>query len=198
MTMKVRYSGGVTNQFAATSIGGVMSNTDAPDNVFENIFDKVDRIEVINGRTDYRCFYFYNDGSDLYYRTFVKNFTIPENNEIEFAIEHSPNGIAQSIVTEDIPPVGLTFFKPTDYNAFRLGIGEIITNSKIIVWIKRKVVVGALGNLIISFILDGTTNSLTITQDFNTLKSGIDNIKYVNRIGPYLTDIDKVGEALAS
>lgn len=198
MTMKVRYSGGATNQFALTSLGGVMSNTDAPDNVFENIFDRVDRIEIINGRTDYRCFYFYNDGIDLFYRTFVKNFVVPENNEIEFAIEHSPTQVAQIITTEDITPVGLTFFKPTDYNAFRLGIGQIIANTKIIVWVKRKIVIGALGNLVLSFTLDGTTNSLSITQEFSTLKSGIDNIRYSNHVGPYLTDIDKVGEALTS
>ena len=63
MGIELRYSGGASNKFAITSLGGNMSTTVIPDAVLQNLYDDVNRVEVINGRIEHRCFYITNVGA---------------------------------------------------------------------------------------------------------------------------------------
>ena len=60
MVTELRYSGGPTNKFGITSIGGAMSSEIIPNANLNNLFDDVSRVEVINGRTEYRMFWIHN------------------------------------------------------------------------------------------------------------------------------------------
>ena len=196
MAIEIRHTGGATNQFPVGDLGGAMSNYQVTDSQLENLFDNVNRVEIINGRIDYRCLCIYNPDNNSYYRGFLASFTIPDWNEIEIAIELGSS--AQVIADETTDPVGLTFFKIADWEDFRAAIGQLKQYSKFFIWFRRKVIVGTGGTLTVSFYLDGTTNSLTITQDFNSTMSNIDNIKYDPHKGPYRTDESFAGEALAA
>ncbi len=197
------YSGGSLNQNAIGSIGGDRSNTLIPDAVLENLFDDVNRVEVINGRTEYRMFWIKNDDAQDYYRTKLASITIPVDTEIAFAVDSDSlqGNTPQLLATEDSTPVGLTFFEYKEWNDLNLPIGQFEQTgeaNEIAIWMKRKVLEGS--NLVrtINLTIIGTDNGLSITQDFNTVKSSFDNILMFSRSDKYFTDIDFVGEALLS
>ncbi len=197
------YSGGTLNKTAIGSLGGERSNELIPDASLENLYDDVNRVEVINGRTEYRMFWIKNDDAQDYYRTRFKDIVIPIDTEIAFAVDGgSLQGVIPQLLTiEDQTPVGLTFYQLQEWVGLNLPLGQFNQtggNSEIAIWMKRKVLAGSNAVRTISFEIDGTDNSLSITQDFNTVKSSIDNFNAFVRSDEFFTDIDFVGESLLS
>ena len=195
------YSGGAENKFAVGSIGGARSTTPIPDAQLENLFDDVNRVEIINGRIEYRCFFIKNDDAQDYYRTTLKSITIPANTELAFALDGVSGDTPQLLATEDSTPVGLRFFDFSKFASFRLPIGQFEqtgAQNEIALWIRRKTTLGVSGTKTILITIDGTDNGLTITQDFNTVKSSVDNWFATTRSDQFFTDEDFVGEALTT
>jgi hypothetical protein len=197
------FSGGAANQFASGSIGGGQSTTKIVDATLNNLFDDVTRVEVINGRTEYRLFWIQNTDAQDYYRTRAISIAIPADTEIAFALD--PEAIQgktpQLLTTEDSTPVGLKFFEYADWTNLKLPIGQLgqaAPGDRMAIWIKRKVLVGSSLLRTVSLTFDGTNNALSITQDFNTVKSSFDNVNMFARSDQFFTDVDFVGEALLS
>lgn len=194
--VKLRYSGGTTNRFPITSIGGGISDTEIPDAELGNLFDDVTRVEVINGRTEYRCFFILNDTGTDHYRVRLKNLVVPTDAEISFAVD--PSVVPQQLITEDSTPVGLTFYKFREWNELEIAIGLLDQTKQIAIWIKRKVLLGSTTTKMIDFNIDGGVNSLTITQDFNSVFNALDNDFVTSRSTEFFTDEDFCGESLLS
>ena len=196
MGVEFRYSGGPGNKFAVTSLGGAMSTEVIPDAVLENLFDDVNRVEVINGRIEHRCFFINNNGAQDYYRTRFITIVIPTDTEVSFAADESD--IPQLLSTEDATPLGLSFLKFSDWNTLQLPIGRIDIGKKIAIWLKRKVTVGSDNIRTISFIVDGEDNVIVTTGDFGTIENQLDNEFVSTRSPSFFADIDFVGESLLS
>jgi len=197
MGIELRYSGGSANKFAISSLGGVMSSVIIPDAVLQNLFDDVNRVEVINGRTEHRCFYITNVGAQDYYRHRLITLVIPTDTEISYAV-NDPGVTPQLLVTEDSTPTGLSFLKFSEWNTLEIPLGVLDIGDKIAVWIKRKVTVSSDDVRTISFIVDAKDNNLTPTGDFNSIESSLDNEHTRTRSSQFLTDVDFVGESLLS
>ena len=61
--ISVVLSGGTTNINVNNSLGGNPSSSPITNNVLNNLFDDVAPKETEIGHEDYRCIYFFNDGS---------------------------------------------------------------------------------------------------------------------------------------
>lgn len=194
MTVTLFLSGGTGNQFPISSIGGDISSTPIVDNDLNNLFDDVNRVEVINGKTEHRMFYIKNTEATNYLKTEFVTLVIPADTEISFAVDDSDS--PQLLPTEDSTPTGLSFLKFSEWNTLQIPLGTFDINGEIAVWIKRKVLIGS--NLVrtISKFVVGIDNVLTPTGDFNTIENSFDNKFIRNRSSLFFTDIDFVGEAL--
>lgn len=196
MTVQLRYSGGDSNRFARASIGGAISSTAITTDDMQNLFDDVTRVEIINGKIDYRCFFIYNDGTDDYIRLQLKNIMIPKDTEISFAVDDSE--IPQLLQAEDLPPIGLTFFDLDRWLNFELPLGLLNVGSHVAIWIKRRVFIGSLESRVISILIAASDNNLVISQDFNSIENGFDNLNIVNISPMAYVDVNLIGEALVS
>ena len=196
MGVELRYSGGVGNKFAITSIGGAMSTEVIPDAELQNLFDDVNRVEVKNGRIEHRCFFITNTGAQDYYRTRLITLVLPADTEVSFATDETD--VPQLLITEDSTPVGLYFLKFSEWNTLEVPIGRIDIGKKIAIWLKRKVLVGSDSVRTISLVIDGEDNVIVTTGDFGTIENQLDN-EYVRTRSPsFFTDIDFIGESLLS
>ncbi len=201
MATELYYSGGPDNKFANGSIGGSRSTTKIPNASIENLFDDVNRVEVINGRIEYRCFFIVNEDAQDYYRTKFEAISIPTDTEIAFAVDNVNGLTPQLLTTEDTTPVGLSFFAIKDWIDLEIPIGmypQTGTGNAIPIWIRRKVLVGSDNVRTIALDIDAENDALSITQDFHTKKSSFDNYNIFVRSDQFFTDIDFCGEALLS
>jgi len=196
MGVELRYSGGLNNKFSITSLGGAMSSEVIPDAVLENLFDDVNRVEVINGRVEHRCFFITNIGAQDYYRARLITILIPSDTEISFATDET--NIPQLLATEDSVPVGLYFLKFSEWNSLEVPIGRLDIGDKIAIWLKRKVTAGSDAVRTISLIIDGDDNVIVTTGDFGTIENQLDNEYVRSRSSSFFTDLDFCGESLLS
>lgn len=194
--VEIRYSGGVNNRFSSTSIGGEMSEYIIPNNQIDNLFDKVTRVQIINGRTEFRLFYIYNKDSEQYIKTKLSNIKIPENAEISFAVDSNKN--PQQLESEDSVPNGLTFYKFDEWDGLKIFIGNLKNKKSVPVWIRRKVLQGSNKIRIISFDIEGDVISFAPRGDFSSIENIFNNYFVNSRSNEFYTDLDKVGEALLS
>ena len=189
------YSGGFNNRFGITSIGGEISSTEIPSGVLNNLWDNVNRVEVINGRTEYRCFFITNDDSVGYLKAKLMTLMVPSDTEISFAV-NDPGVVPELLVTEDAAPAGLSFLKFDEWRNLEIPIGKLGVGDSVAIWLKRKVLVGSTLQRVISAVIGGDDDVLVIGEDFNSVENSFDNIKIDSRSTLYFTDIDSCGEAL--
>ena len=104
MTVTLFYSGGLTNSFGITSIGGVKSTTPIPNGDLNNLWDDVNRVEVINGRIEHRCFYITNDGATDYLKGGLITLVIPANTEIAFELTTALLVLTAAVTVPISPP----------------------------------------------------------------------------------------------
>ncbi len=197
--VKLYLSGGVANKFPVTSLGGVRSTTEIVAATLNNLFDDTTRVEIINGRIEYRCFYIKNESGGDFMRARFINLVIPPAVESEFSFAiNDPGVVAEQLPTEDQTPAGLTFFKFRDFRALEVALGLIDDTKEIAIWIKRKVLAGSDVVKMVDFDIDGQDNALAPTQDFSSIESSHDNDQISTRGTGFFTDIDFVGESLTS
>ena len=75
--VNLRLSGGADNAIEIFSIGGAMSSSIITDDMLNNLFDKIIKLEVLNEKEEYRCIYVYNNGNTDLRNLIVKKKTIP-------------------------------------------------------------------------------------------------------------------------
>lgn len=196
MVTELRYSGGPTNKFGITSIGGVISSENIPNGNLNNLFDNVNRVEVINGRIEYRMFWIHNADAINYLKAQMVTILIPADTEISFAVDSAI--LPQLLATEDNTPIGLSFLKFSDYLSLKIPLGTYNINGDIPIWIKRKVLVGTDAVKTISMVLNATDNNITISGDFGSIENSIDNFNIRVRNAQFFTNVDFCGEALLS
>ncbi len=197
--VKLYLSGGAANKFPVTSLGGVRSTTEIVAATLNNLFDDTTRVEVINGRTEYRCFYIKNESGGDFMRARFINLAIPPAAEAEFSFAvNDPGDTPQLLVTEDKTPVGLTFYRFRDWRVLEVAIGILDDTKETAIWIKRKVLAGSDDVKMVDFDIDGEDNTFAPTQDFFTVESSHDNDSITTRSPQFFTDIDLCGESLSS
>ena len=197
--VKLYLSGGAANKFPVTSLGGVRSTTEIVAATLNNLFDDTTRVEIINGRTEYRCFYLKNESGGDFMRARFINLIIPPTVEAEFSFAvNSKNVTPEQLVTEDQTPAGLTFYKFREWRALEIAIGLLDDDEEVAIWIKRKVLAGSDVVKMVDFDIDGQDNTFAPTQDFFSVMSSHDNDSIVARSPQFFTDLDFSGEALLS
>ncbi len=197
--VKLYLSGGAGNKFPVTSLGGVRSTTEIVAATLNNLFDDTTRVEIINGRTEYRCFYIKNESGGDFMRARFINLVIPPTVEAEFSFAvNTKQSTPEQLVTEDQTPAGLTFYKFRDWRALEIAIGVLDDTEEIAIWVKRKVLAGSDTVRMVDFDIDGQDNTFVPTQDFFSVESSHDNDSIRARDTKFFTDIDFVGESLTS
>ena len=195
--VKVYLSGGAANKFPTTSLGGVRSTTEIVAATLNNLFDDTTRVEIINGRTEYRCFYIKNESGGDFMRARFINLVVPVDAEFSFAV-NTKQSTPEQLPKEDQTPIGLTFYEFTDWRALEIAIGVLDDNEEIAIWLKRKVLAGSDTVKMVDFDIDGQDNTFAPSQDFFSVESSHDNDSIVARSPQFFADIDFSGSALSS
>lgn len=190
--MKVYYSGGTGNIIGDGSLGGPRSNTEIPNNQIGNLWDTINRVEILSGRTEYRCFYLFNDDVIDTTQCYLELVSAPPGTKFAIAI-NPPDGV-QSITTEDTPPTGLTFFEidQINYNQFRLPIKSLKVGEERAVWLRRISTTQGIEDELISFKFNFITRA---DISLNELSYGqLVNVSIL--IFPSRMDVAKIGKAV--
>ena len=143
-TLEFRLTGGSSNTDPNASLGGVMSSTQMP----TNLFDDVQPDEATNGDTEYRAIDVYNSGDAT--ATGVKIYIDPDptmypNTEIDLGYDsanspHDPSASLPTVADESTAPSGITFDHYTASN--KLSLPDIPAGQAVRVWLQRKVQAG--------------------------------------------------------
>lgn len=141
--IKYRLSGGSANANPATSLGGVISSTDAP----ATTFDDVSSAEAQAGSVEYRCVYVRNTHGTLTLvgaKVWIQaNTTTPSSDVVAIGLGTSAvNGTEQTVANETTAPTGVTFSAAANEGA-GLTIGDLAPGATKAVWIRRTVLAGA-------------------------------------------------------
>lgn len=139
--MQLRLSGGATNTNPQLSLGGVMSSTQIPG----NLFDLVPPAETAAGRVEFRTIYVYNNRTTTLKgaRAWISNNTSSAATRIDIGLGVSgPNGTEPSMATEGAAPPGVSFVAASDV-VTGLVLGDIPANQKYPILVRWSVNAGA-------------------------------------------------------
>lgn len=140
--LKLELSGGSGNINPDASIGGVRSGTDIVDATNENLYDDISRKEVLLGKTEFRCYYIKNDGTDpvhgatLFIDQDVAISNVTMGLDPIGAGDGSTTGVAQTISLEDTSPTGITFEDALEFKV-KLALPTILPQESQAIWLKR-------------------------------------------------------------
>lgn len=155
MALRLELSGGTGNTAAAGSIGLGRSGTNINDSVNENLLDDISRKEVLVGKTEYRCYYVFNDSSTKPVHGAILFIDLdPTSTIITMGLDPvgsgngTTTGVAQGIATEDTTPTGVTFEDAGEFRV-KLGLPLIRPLESQAIWIKRVAAVGPGGPITI-------------------------------------------------
>ena len=130
-----RLSGGSGNTDPLASLGGVMSSTAVGSNV---LFDTVSAAEALDGDTEYRCFFLYNDGDkDL---TNVRLWISDEPATGVYALALDGNGKnedAEVESDESTAPTGETFDDTLNPISEAISVPNLNAGDRHAVWARR-------------------------------------------------------------
>ena len=172
--VNLRLSGGTDNAIEIFSIGGVMSNTVITDDMINNLFDKILRLEILNEKEEYRCIYVYNNGNTDLRNLTVKKKVIPTFTKIALGVENTE--VAQISTTEDNIPSNIVFYDLDDYLILNIPIGVLPSGEGKPLWIRRSASHGViLGEFEIT--LDWDEIAYTSSEDFYDRGSFSENLK---------------------
>ncbi len=125
----------------ANSLGGGISTTLVSTGI-NGFFDDVDYPEALAGSTAYRCMYIKNESlTDTYTapEVYIATLTPSPSTYCELGLGSSGlNGTEQSIVSEEIAPVGVSFVAPSDALPLVLG-SDLGPGEYFPIWVKRVV-----------------------------------------------------------
>lgn len=140
--IKYYLSGGSSNVYAASSLGGVKSTTE----VDASLFADVPSLESGDGSIKYRCFYVHNSHATLTMESTVIWFltnTPSADTVMACGVGTSAvNGTEQTIVDEDTAPVDVLFSSPS-LETTAVVLGNIPAGQHKAVWLKRTVAVSS-------------------------------------------------------
>lgn len=140
--IKVYLSGGAANTDPNLSLGGAISSTLAP----ANLFDNVSSAEASAGTTDYRCYYVKNTHATLTLQSakiWIQSNTPSADTAVTIALAgEGVNGTAETVANETTAPVGEVFAAAATEGA-ALSIGNIPPGQHQAIWVKRVVNAGA-------------------------------------------------------
>lgn len=134
-------SGGAANANPSGSLGGAISSTPAP----VNLFDDVAGDESAAGDVEYRGVYVKNDGNAnlLNAVVWIQVNTPDVDTDIAIALANEGlNATMQSVANENASPVGPLFSAPAS-KATGLAIGTLAAGQRYGIWVRRTVVTGA-------------------------------------------------------
>lgn len=141
-TLEFRLTGGASNTDPNASLGGVMSSTQMP----TNLFDDVQPDEATNGDTEYRAIDVYNSGDAT--AIGVKIYIDPETSSPDTQIDlgydatnspHTADAALPTIADEGTAPTdGTNAITFGHYNATnKLTLPDIPAGQAVRVWLKR-------------------------------------------------------------
>ena len=172
--VNLRLSGGADNAIEIFSIGGAMSSSIITDDMLNNLFDKIIKLEVLNEKEEYRCIYVYNNGNTDIRNLIVKTKTIPPFTKVGLGIEGT--AIAQIITNEGHPPSGVVFYNVDSYVYLKISLGVLSSGEGKPLWIRRSTSQGVnLGEFEITF--DWDEIAYTSSEDFYDRGSFSENLK---------------------
>ena len=138
--IEFRLTGGSSNTDPNASLGGVMSSTQMP----QNIFDDIQPEEAANGDTEYRAIDVYNSGDATAGGVviYMSQETTSPNTRIDLGYDsanspHDPSASLPTIPDESTAPSGITFDHYTASN--KLSLPDIPAGQAVRVWLKRVV-----------------------------------------------------------
>lgn len=145
--IEYRLSGGAGNADPAASLGGIMSATAMP----ANLFDNVSGDEGAAGDTEYRCIYVRNAHATLTLEApklwLVAN-TPSADTDVAVALDGagagdgSTTGVAETVVDEQTAPVGEVFSAPAS-KATGIAMPALGPGQAHAIWVRRTVNAGA-------------------------------------------------------
>lgn len=172
MAILLQLSGGIGAISPDGSLGGARSGTAIVDATNENLIDDVSRKEILVGKTEYRCYYIYNSHATLpIHGGIVFIDQDPAATTVTMGLDPAGSGngqttgVAQSIVTEDTAPTGVTFEDAGEFRV-KLALPNLPPLNSQAIWIRRVANAGA-GGLI--------TIGVTATGDESALPTGLGN-----------------------
>lgn len=150
--IEYRLSGGAANTSPILSLGGAMSTAGGglitPGGT-NNVWDDVSGAEAAAGDTEYRCIYIKNNHGSLTLQSavlWIDSLTTSTSTEFDIALDPAAVGATATASTSDenTAPTGgtVTFSRPTTKGA-GLSIGDIPSQSRKAIWLRRTVTAGA-------------------------------------------------------
>lgn len=150
--IEYRYSGGATNTDPNACLGGAISTAagGVVDNAVKNdLFDDVSSAEALAGDTEYRGIYIKNNHATLTLedaRVFISADSASAGDIIDIALAgEAVNTTIETIVNENVAPIGEVFSHPTTYAAgLQLnGATGLAAQAYKGVWVRRTISAGA-------------------------------------------------------
>ena len=176
MAILLELSGGIGGTSSDGSLGGARSGTAIVDAVNENLIDDISRKEVLVGKTEYRCYYIYNSHATLpIHGGIVFIDEDPAATTVTMGLDPAGSGdgqttgVAQTIITEDTAPTGVTFEDAGEFRV-KLALPLLRPLESQAIWIKRVASTGAGGTITIGVTATGNEEALPVgpgTEDFH-------------------------------
>lgn len=140
--IKVRFSGGASNNDPNASLGGAKSSNEMTNNALHNLFDEVTGTESLAGDIEYRGVYMHNGHGSLTAkntRVYISQNSTSTASEIDIALAgEGLNATMETVANEGAAPAGETFSHPTTY-AGGLDMGNVPTGQHYGLWLRRTV-----------------------------------------------------------
>jgi len=140
--LKFFLSGGVGNTNPNASLGGVVSTTEVVDAVNENLYDDISRKEILLTKTEFRCYYIKNDGTNPVHGATLFIDAKPPVSLVTMGLDPagagngSTFGVAQTVSLEDTPPTGV-IFEDAQESIVKLALPTILNAEYQAIWLKR-------------------------------------------------------------
>ena len=176
MALQFKLSGGASNGSSDASLGGIRSTTSVSDATNENVLDDITRKEILVGKTEYRCFYIYNSsatlsvhGNTLYIDEDPSATTVTIGIDPAGSGNGTTSGVAQTIITEDTAPTGVTFEDAGEFRV-KLAIPHLLPLESQAIWIKRVASVGTGGVITVGVTGTGNEEAMPVgpgSEDFH-------------------------------
>ncbi len=142
--LQLRLSGGASNSNPLLAIGGAMSNSSAPANLFDDILVS----ELAAGGTEYRCIYLFNSSADTlkFNRIYFTLNSPSPDTDIAIGLGAAGlNGDEAATANTTAVPSSVTFSSPISAST-GLAIPTIEAGDYFPVWVRRVTLPNAVAN----------------------------------------------------
>jgi len=173
MALVLQLSGGAGNTNPDFSLGGVVSGTVVVDSVDNNLYDDVNRKDVLVGKTEYRCFYIKNTSATPVHGATITLDEFPTKSLVTVGLDPAGSGdgtatgVAQVVILEDSTPSGVTFEEAGPNREgltkdMKLPLPTLKQNEMQAIWIKRIAESGFTGAVTLGVTGSGNEEALPV------------------------------------